>query len=131
MFDRLPIPNWTRGHVTLLGDAAHPMLQYIAQGACQALEDAVCLGESLSKYQNNPAQAFAAYQQPRIRRSARVQRAARFFGELMHLDGVARAIRNALLYQRTADGFKYVEFLYGNKDATSAAARRKQVQSPV
>lgn len=45
MFDRLPIPAWTRGRVTLLGDAAHPMLQYAAQGACQALEDAVCLGE--------------------------------------------------------------------------------------
>src|SRR5262249_51209960 len=43
MFDRLPIPSWTRGRITLLGDAAHPMLQYIAQGACQALEDAVCL----------------------------------------------------------------------------------------
>jgi hypothetical protein len=38
MFDRLPIPSWTSGHITLLGDAAHPMLQYIAQGACQALE---------------------------------------------------------------------------------------------
>jgi 2-polyprenyl-6-methoxyphenol hydroxylase-like FAD-dependent oxidoreductase len=41
MFDWLPIPHWTRGHITLLGDAAHPMLQDIAQGACQALEDAV------------------------------------------------------------------------------------------
>jgi len=47
MLDRLPIPNWTRNRITLLGDAAHPMLQYIAQGACQALEDAVCLGENL------------------------------------------------------------------------------------
>jgi 2-polyprenyl-6-methoxyphenol hydroxylase-like FAD-dependent oxidoreductase len=131
MFDRLPIPNWTRGHITLLGDAAHPMLQYIAQGACQALEDAVCLGESLSKYQNNPAQAFAAYQESRIPRSARVQRAARLFGELMHLDGVARAIRNELLHQRAAGDFKYCEFLYGYHEATSDADRRQQGQSPV
>jgi 2-polyprenyl-6-methoxyphenol hydroxylase-like FAD-dependent oxidoreductase len=127
MFDRLPIPNWTRGHITLLGDAAHPMLQYIAQGACQALEDAVCLGESLSRYQNHPAQAFAAYQQSRIPRTARVQRAARFFGELMHLDGVARAIRNELLHQRAADDFKYCEFLYGYNEATSGAARRLEL----
>jgi 2-polyprenyl-6-methoxyphenol hydroxylase-like FAD-dependent oxidoreductase len=47
MFDRLPIPSWTSGRITLLGDAAHPMLQYIAQGACQALEDSVCLGNAL------------------------------------------------------------------------------------
>jgi 3-hydroxybenzoate 6-monooxygenase len=131
MFDRLPIPNWTRGHITLLGDAAHPMLQYIAQGACQALEDAVCLGESLSNYKDNPAQAFAAYQEPRIERSARVQRAARFFGELMHLDGVARAIRNELLQQRAADDFKYCEFLYGYKEATGGAACSRQVRRRV
>jgi len=43
LYDRPPTENWTRHHITLLGDAAHPMFQYLAQGACQALEDAVCL----------------------------------------------------------------------------------------
>src|SRR6202011_3765481 len=70
MLDRLPIPNWTRNRITLLGDAAHPMLQYIAQGACQALEDAVCLGDNLKKYGGDAAPAFLAYQQPRMERTA-------------------------------------------------------------
>jgi salicylate hydroxylase len=98
------------------------MLQYIAQGACQALEDAVCLGESLSRNENNPGRAFAAYQALRMERTARVQRAARFFGELMHLDGVARALRNERLHQRAADDFAYCEFLYGYKETTSGTA---------
>ncbi len=113
MFDRLPIPNWTRNHITLLGDAAHPMLQYIAQGACQALEDAVCLGECFGQFAGDPGKALAAYQAHRIPRTARVQGIARFFGELKHLDGVGRTLRNELLGKRAADDFEYFEWLYG------------------
>ena len=112
MFDRLPIASWTRGRITLLGDAAHPMLQYIAQGACQALEDAVCLGNALAQH-HDAREAFCAYQNERIPRTARVQRTARFFGELKHLDGVGRAVRNALLQKRSPDDFEYFDFLYG------------------
>lgn len=112
MYDRLPIPNWTRNRITLLGDAAHPMLQYIAQGACQALEDAVCLGESLGRFPRDPAPALAAYQSQRIPRSARVQRIALFFGEVKHVDGVGRILRNALLARRAPDDFEYFEWLY-------------------
>lgn len=115
MLDRLPIPSWTRNHITLLGDAAHPMLQYIAQGACQALEDAACLGESLKHHTKEPAQAFATYQQQRIPRTARVQQAARFFGDLKHIHGVGIALRNALLAKRTSDDFEYFDWLYGFK----------------
>jgi 3-hydroxybenzoate 6-monooxygenase len=118
MVDRLPIPNWTRNRITLVGDAAHPMLQYIAQGACQAIEDAVCLGENLKQFGGDAARAFASYQKPRIERTARVQRAARFFGELKHLDGVGRTLRNALLAKRAADDFEYFEWLYGYKGCT-------------
>jgi 2-polyprenyl-6-methoxyphenol hydroxylase-like FAD-dependent oxidoreductase len=113
MFDRLPIPNWTRNRVTLLGDAAHPMLQYIAQGACQALEDSLWLGESFRRFPGQPVQAFAAYQQERIPRTARVQATARFFGEVKHVDGVGVALRNALLAKRAPDDFEYFEWLYG------------------
>ena len=113
MFDRLPIPNWTRNRVTLLGDAAHPMLQYIAQGACQALEDAVCLGECLGQFAGSTLVALAEYQARRIPRTARVQRIARFFGELKHVDGVGRTLRNELLGRRAADDFEYFEWLYG------------------
>jgi 2-polyprenyl-6-methoxyphenol hydroxylase-like FAD-dependent oxidoreductase len=115
MLDRLPIPNWTRNRITLLGDAAHPMLQYIAQGACQALEDAVCLGDNLKKYAGDAARAFLAYQEPRIARTARVQGIARFFGEVKHVHGVSIQLRNALLAKRTADDFEYFEWLYGYK----------------
>ena len=113
MFDRLPISSWTCGRITLLGDAAHPMLQYIAQGACQALEDAVCLGDAFAR-QQDPRDAFLAYQVERIPRTARVQRTARFFGELKHLDGVGRAVRNALLQKRSPDDFEHFDFLYGH-----------------
>ncbi len=113
LFDRLPIANWTRNRITLLGDAAHPMLQYIAQGACQALEDAVWLGESLRQYPADAACALRAYQEQRIPRTARVQRIARFFGEVKHVDGVGRALRNALLEKRAPDDFAYFDWLYG------------------
>lgn len=112
MFDRLPIPHWTRNRMTLLGDAAHPMLQYIAQGACQALEDAVALGCALRQFAD-PVRAFAAYQQARIPRTARVQQIARFFGDVKHVHGVAISLRNALLAKRAADDFEYFEWLYG------------------
>src|ERR1700681_456651 len=115
MLDRLPIPNWTRNRITLLGDAAHPMLQYIAQGACQALEDAVCLGDSFKKHGGDAARAFLAYQEPRIERTARVQGIARLFGEIKHVHGVSIQLRNALLAKRTADDFEYFEWLYGYK----------------
>ena len=114
MFDRLPIPNWTRNRITLLGDAAHPMLQYIAQGACQALEDAVYLGECFGQFSGDVPKALAVYQQRRIPRTARVQGIARFFGELKHVDGVGRILRNELLGRRAADDFEYFEWLYGN-----------------
>lgn len=62
MFDRLPIENWTQGHITLTGDAAHPMLQYLAQGACQALEDAAYMSDMLSEHGEDIPAAFAAFQ---------------------------------------------------------------------
>lgn len=115
MLDRLPIPNWTRNHITLLGDAAHPMLQYIAQGACQALEDAVCLGDSLKQHNGDTARAFFAYQEPRIQRTARVQNAARLFGEIKHVHGVSIMLRNALLAKRPSNDYEYFEWLYGHR----------------
>jgi salicylate hydroxylase len=88
------------------------MLQYIAQGACQALEDAVCLGGALARYPEW-RDAFLAYEAERVPRTARVQRTARFFGDLKHLDGAGRSVRNALLQKRSPDDFEYFDFLYG------------------
>lgn len=113
MYDRLPTGNWTNHRITLLGDAAHPMLQYIAQGACQALEDALCLADSVARQADNLSQALLTYQAVRIPRTARVQRSARLFGEIIHSDGVTALLRNALLVQRRPDDLTYTDWFYG------------------
>ena len=113
LYDRLPVDNWTRHRITLLGDAAHPMLQHIAQGACQALEDAVCLAEAVSSSQGDVEEAFRSYQAVRIPRTARVQRSARLFGDMIHSDGLTALLRNALLARRAPDDFMYIDWFYG------------------
>ena len=113
MFDRPPLASWTRGRVTLLGDAAHPMLQYAAQGACQALEDAVCLGECLA-VDDDPHTAFLEYEGRRRDRTGRAQAIARTLGDLFHSDGDKAAERDALLAQRRQDDFGYFDWLYGD-----------------
>lgn len=115
MLDRLPISNWTRNRITLLGDAAHPMLQYLAQGACQALEDAHCLGNCLKNFSHDIPVVFRNYQEQRVPRAARVQQSARFFGDVKHVHGVSISLRNALLAKRTPYDFEYFEWLYGYK----------------
>lgn len=121
MFDREPIDNWTLNRITLLGDAAHPMLQYIAQGGCQAIEDAACLGEMVARY-DDPAQAFSAYQEVRIPRTATVQRTARRFGELCHIGGIGIALRNALLEQHQFDDYEPLDWLYKSEVGGSPCA---------
>src|SRR5204862_6784430 len=70
--DREPVGRWSYGRTTLLGDAAHPMMQYLAQGACMALEDAVTLGEALRAEGGDLERAFGRYERARITRTARV-----------------------------------------------------------
>ncbi len=113
LYDRTQTDNWTRNHITLLGDSAHPMLQHIAQGACQALEDAVCLADMLADFRGEVSNAFRAYQAIRIPRTARVQRSARLFGDIIHSDGVTALLRNALLSQRASDDYTYTDWFYG------------------
>jgi salicylate hydroxylase len=113
MIDREPLANWTRNRVTLMGDAAHPMLQYLAQGACQAIEDAECLAGELSSANADYAKAFLAYQSKRYLRTARVQTTARFAGEfLFHLEGVAREVRNQLMLNSSATDYMPLDWLY-------------------
>ena len=103
MRDREPIRNWSRGRVTLLGDAAHPMLQYLAQGACMAMEDAVCLADCVKASGGDPEQAFLSYQQKRYLRTTRVQLTARLYGHAYHAEGASADLRNAFLQSRTAE----------------------------
>jgi len=99
--DRPPIRDWSRGNITLLGDAAHPMLQYLAQGANMAIEDAVCLAHKIELSNGNPQGAFLAYQQERYLRTARVQLMAKLYGEAYHASNATRDLRNAVLGART------------------------------
>jgi salicylate hydroxylase len=75
--DRDPLPRWTQGRITLLGDAAHPMMPTLAQGAAQALEDGVTLARHLSRHSDNPARGLAAYDAERRPRASRVVLQAR------------------------------------------------------
>ena len=91
--DREPVKSWTSGRITLLGDAAHPMLQYLAQGACMATEDAVVLAQKVAASPDDPARAFKAYEQERYLRTGRTQIMARVYGEIYHARGVAAELR--------------------------------------
>jgi salicylate hydroxylase len=114
--DRPPIKEWSRGRITLLGDAAHPMLQYLAQGANMAIEDGVCLADRAVAARGDYANAFRAYQEARYLRTARVQIMARVYGEFFHAGGVAKELRNLMLGARTpADHFAAVQWLYGEQ----------------
>lgn len=112
--DKEPIETWTFGRVTLLGDAAHPTTQYMAQGACMALEDAVTLGEALRVNQNDIPKALDLYQKCRTTRTARIVLSGREMGRIYHASGIERKIRNSLWKGRETERFyDAVEWLYG------------------
>ena len=97
--DREPVRNWSSNRVTLVGDAAHPMLQYLAQGAVMSMEDAFVLAEAMATMKDDYPAAFRAYQDARYLRTARVQLTARFYGDIYHAAGVTRELRNNILSQ--------------------------------
>ena len=112
--DREPVKDWSKGRVALLGDAAHPMLQYLAQGAAMATEDAVCLGEKVAAQPDDLPAALAAYVQQRYLRTARVQIMARVYGDFYHARGPAAELRNQMLGGRTPEqSYDGIAWLYG------------------
>ncbi len=112
--DREPIGQWSFGRVTLLGDAAHPTTQYMAQGACMAIEDAVTLGEALRVHKNDFEKAFDLYQRSRVARTARIVLSSREMGRIYHAKGVERLVRNDLWRGRSPERFyDAMEWLYG------------------
>jgi 2-polyprenyl-6-methoxyphenol hydroxylase-like FAD-dependent oxidoreductase len=127
MFDRDPITSWVFDRVALLGDAAHPPLQYIAQGAIMAIEDgyvlaehaAACSGAGTGTGDGTGARpstdwdaALAAYQAVRAEHCRRVVLASRDWGRLWHLDGDRRLRRNAVLRARDTYDYGFVDWLY-------------------
>lgn len=112
--DRDPVPQWSFHRTTLLGDAAHPTTQYMAQGACMAIEDAVTLGQALKAKQNDIIKAFDLYQRSRIARTARIVLSSREMGRIYHAKGVERLVRNDLWRGRTPERFyDAMDWLYG------------------
>jgi salicylate hydroxylase len=88
LFSRPPVRNWSTGRVTLLGDAAHPTLPYLAQGAVMAIEDGAVLTRALAMADSIPA-ALQLYQRNRVDRTARIQLQSTANRELFHLPSVA------------------------------------------
>jgi salicylate hydroxylase len=93
LFDAAPLSHWGRGPVTLLGDAAHPMLPYLAQGAAMAIEDAAELGQCMAHASRDPAGAMRLYERRRLARTAQTQREARRNGAIYHMSGAAGFMR--------------------------------------
>ena len=114
--DRDPVDSWIDGRVALLGDAAHPMMQYYAQGACMAMEDAVCLSHMMEHCGGDVEAALVGYRDQRVVRTGRVQIGARAIGEhVYHPAGVHAAVRNEIMQSMsTEDYYDRLEWLYGS-----------------
>ena len=112
--DRDPVRNWSTGRVTLLGDAAHPTLQTLAQGACMAIEDAVCLAELIALARGDYARAFRQYEAARYLRTARVQFESRYLWDnFYHLGGIEREVARQTWSVRTEQQmFECLAWLY-------------------
>jgi len=131
---RQPVDNWTQGRVALLGDAAHFMLQYMAQGAAMAMEDAVALGVAAEEAGGDFPQAFRAYQDMRIVRASRVQLSANtLVGMIFHVpDGLERLVRNDIYRGRSAERYyDALEWVFSAPDyVRNFNAKRGAVRSP-
>jgi salicylate hydroxylase len=110
--DRDPVRQWSKGRVTLLGDAAHPVLQSYAQGACMAMEDAVCLA-ALIERGGDFAQAFQRYQALRCVRTARLTLESRALWDIYHAEGLAReALWQQLSERNDDDVYQCLAWIY-------------------
>jgi 2-polyprenyl-6-methoxyphenol hydroxylase-like FAD-dependent oxidoreductase len=115
-----PISEWSRGRVALLGDAAHAMVQAMAQGACQAVEDSVVLAECLEQGANDIEKGFRAYQARRILRATRVQYMSRYMWELIHArNGLSLLRRDLLAKFHESDALEELSWLYDSTEAMS------------
>jgi 3-hydroxybenzoate 6-monooxygenase len=120
MFDREPLRRFSTGRVVLLGDAAHPMLQYLAQGSCQALEDALAVASAVDRHidaawsSEAVRRAYRAYERARVPRAAQVQRSARVWGDIWHVDGMAMLLRDEAFALRNHDDYRRIDWLYGH-----------------
>ncbi len=119
--DRDPVRKWHHGRVGLLGDAAHPTLQSLAQGACMAIEDGVCLAEFIAAERGDFDAAFRRYEAARLIRTARVQLESRDLWPFYHAEGIARDVRNQTTATWSQDHmFRCLAWLYDGFSLPSA-----------
>lgn len=112
------LERWSAGRVALLGDAAHPVLPFLAQGAALAIEDAVSLAACMAASPGDSLRAFRRYEAVRHRRASRVQRVSRRYGRLYHLSGPLCAIRNLILERRSErHALQRFDWLYRHESA--------------
>ena len=108
------LPSWTSGRITLLGDAAHPIPPYLAQGAALAIEDAVTLAKCLKEFKGDTLTAFPRYEALRKERAARVAERSERNGKHYHMAGALRVARNLLLRYRPGERLLgRFDWLYG------------------
>lgn len=122
--DRDLVERWVDGRVAVLGDAAHPTLQYMAQGACMAMEDAVCLSHEFAARPGNPEAALEAYRRQRVLRTVRVQLTSRAIGDhVYHPAGAHAALRNQVMRAKSnEDWYDTLASIYGGTGLGEATA---------
>ena len=104
LFDRSPLPRWSVGRVTLLGDSCHPMLPFMGQGAAQAIEDAATLKSCLLKFPSDIPAALRLYEQLRLPRGSRLQGMSEANKIRFHMpDGQAQSERDAKMASGATD----------------------------
>ncbi|WP_245263332.1 FAD-dependent monooxygenase [Azorhizobium doebereinerae] len=111
LYDVDPLPRWSEGPITLLGDAAHAMLPFLAQGAAQAIEDAAALAAAIARGGATPA-ALRSYEAARQPRTARIQRGARRNAGIYHMKGPARLARDAVMRATGAGLLERYDWIY-------------------
>jgi 3-hydroxybenzoate 6-monooxygenase len=125
VMDRHPVRHWHKGRVVLLGDAAHAPLQSLAQGACMAIEDGLCLGELIHAADDDFVAAFRHFETLRLTRTARVQLESRAIWDwLLHAEGIARDVRDATVADwDEAHIFDCLSWLYDGAPVPTAGSR--------
>lgn len=128
-FDKDPLSTFVAGRAVLIGDAAHPMLQYLGQGACQALEDGLTLAATLEG-QVDDVSGLARYDALRVPRTTRCQTSARPWGESWHTaDLTFRAYRDRYLQMRSADDYSELAWLYDDALESLLGPAQRQLET--
>ena len=123
--DRTPIKHWGAGRMTLLGDAAHPTVPSLGQGACMAIEDGLCLADCIAAAGEDYEAAFRRYERARALRTARVTLESRYLWDIYHADGIAREVYWQMLGEHSeADTLQCLAWLYDGFTLPAEANRR-------